>query len=67
MRGSVDIVGEGMLSGYVFLQDSDSLTFEEYDECFSDHGLSFLIIAVVGFTTVGVVLVEFFGLLFDKF
>lgn len=67
MRGSVDIVGEGMLSGYVFLQNSNPLTFEEYDECFSDHGLSFLSIAVVGFTTVGVVLVEFFGLLFDKF
>lgn len=56
-----------MLSGYVFLQNSNPLTFEEYDECFSDHGLSFLIIAVVGFTAVGVVLVEFFGLLFDKF
>lgn len=56
-----------MLSGYVFLQDSDSLSFKEYDECFSDHGLSFLIIAVVGFTAVGVVLIEFFGLLFDKF
>lgn len=67
MRGSVDIVGEGMLSGYVFLQNSNPLTFEEYDECFSDHGLSFLSIAVVGFTAVGVVLIEFFGLLFDKF
>lgn len=56
-----------MLSGCVLLQNSNPLTFEEYDECFSDHGLSFLSIAVVGFTTVGVVLVEFFGLLFDKF
>ena len=56
-----------MLSGYVFLQNSNPLTFKEYDECFSDYGLSFLIIAVVGFTAVGVVLVEFFGLLFDKF
>ena len=56
-----------MLSGCVLLQNSNPLTFEEYDECFSDHGLSFLIIAVVGFTAVGVVLVEFFGLLFDKF
>lgn len=56
-----------MLSGYVFLQNSNPLTFEEYDECFSDYGLSFLIIAVVGFTAVGVVLIEFFGLLFDKF
>lgn len=67
LRGSVDIVGEGMLSGYVFLQNSNPLTFKEYDECFSDHGLIFLSIAVVGFTAVGVVLIEFFGLLFDKF
>lgn len=56
-----------MLSGYVFLQNSNPLTFKEYDECFSDHGLIFLSIAVVGFTAVGVVLIEFFGLLFDKF
>ena len=67
MCRGIGVVNEGMLSGYVFLQDSDSLTFEEYDECFSDHGLSFLSIAVVGFTAVGVVLIEFFGLLFDKF
>lgn len=67
LRGSVDIVGEGMLSGYVFLQNSNPLTFKEYDECFSDHGLIFLSIVVVGFTAVGVVLIEFFGLLFDKF
>lgn len=61
MRGSVDIVGEGMLSGYVFLQDSDSLSFKEYDEFFVGHGkLSF-------FVSVGFVLVEFFGLLFDEF
>lgn len=61
MRGSVDIVGEGMLSGYVFLQDSDSLSFKEYDEFFARHGkLSF-------FVSVGFVLVEFFGLLFDEF
>lgn len=61
MRGSVDIVGEGMLSGYVFLQDSDSLSFKEYDEFFVRHGkLSF-------FVSVGFVLVEFFGLLFDEF
>lgn len=61
MRGSVDIVGEGMLSGYVFLQNSDSLSFKEYDEFFVRHGkLSF-------FVSVGFVLVEFFGLLFDEF
>lgn len=61
MRGSVDIVGEGMLSGYVFLQDSDSLSFKEYDEFFVRHGkLSF-------FVSVGFVLVEFFGLLLDEF
>lgn len=61
MCGSVDIVGEGMLSGYVFLQDSDSLSFKEYDEFFVRHGkLSF-------FVSVGFVLVEFFGLLFDEF
>lgn len=61
MRGSVDIVGEGMLSGYVFLQDSDSLSFKEHDEFFVRHGkLSF-------FVSVGFVLVESFGLLFDEF
>lgn len=61
MRGSVDIVGEGMLSGYVFLQYSDSLSFEEYDEFFVSHGkLSFFVI-------VGLVFVEFFGLLLDEF
>lgn len=50
-----------MLSGYVFLQDSDSLSFKEYDEFFVGHGkLSF-------FVSVGFVLVEFFGLLFDEF
>lgn len=50
-----------MLSGYVFLQDSDSLSFKEYDEFFVRHGkLNF-------FVSVGFVLVEFFGLLFDEF
>ena len=50
-----------MLSGYVFLQDSDSLSFKEYDEFFVRHGkLSF-------FVSVGFVLVEFFGLQFDEF
>ena len=48
-------------SGYVFLQDSDSLSFEKYDEFFVRHGkLSF-------FVSVGFVLVEFFGLLLDEF
>lgn len=47
--------------GYVFLQDSDSLSFKEYDEFFVRHRkLSF-------FVSVGFVLVEFFGLLFDEF
>lgn len=50
-----------MLSGYVFLQDSDSLSFKEYDEFFVRHGkLSFFVI-------VGLVFVEFFGLLLDEF
>lgn len=50
-----------MLSGYVFLQDSDSLSFKEYDEFFARHGkLNF-------FVSVGFVLVESFGLLFDEF
>lgn len=61
MCRGIGVVNEGMLSGYVFLQDSDSLSFKEYDEFFVRHGkLSF-------FVSVGFVLVEFFGLLFDEF
>ena len=61
MCRGIGVVNEGMLSGYVFLQDSDSLSFKEYDEFFARHGkLNFLV-------SVGFVLVEFFGLLFDEF
>ena len=61
MRRGMGVVNEGMLSGYVFLQYSDSLSFEKYDEFFVSHGkLSFFVI-------VGLVFVEFFGLLLDEF